>query len=64
MLVVIGFTLIQLVPLVAYAIAPQQTPIVIERAKAWARTHWRRYAIWGLALIGAALVVGGIIELV
>ena len=37
---------------------------MIERAKAWARTHWRRYTIWGLSLIAAALVVRGIIELV
>lgn len=67
-LVVIGFNLIQLVlleaPLIAYAIAPEQTPAGIERAKGWARTHWRRYAIRGLALIAAALIIRGIAALV
>ena len=66
-LVVVGFNLIQLIlleaPLIAYAIAPEQTPANIDRAKAWARTHWRKYAIRGLTLIAAALIVRGITAL-
>ncbi len=67
-LVVIGFNLIQLVlleaPLIAYAIAPEQTPTGIDRGKAWVGTHWRKYATWGLALIAAALIIRGIAALV
>lgn len=66
-LVVVGFNLIQLIlleaPLIAYAVAPEQTPANIDRAKAWARTHWRKYAIRGLTLIAAALIVRGITAL-
>jgi hypothetical protein len=67
-LVVIGFNLIQLIlleaPLIAYAIAPEQTPAGIDRAKAWAGSHWRRYAIRGLGLIAVLLIVRGIAALV
>ena len=66
-LVVIGFCLVALVlievPLVAFRFAPEQTPLAIDRAKAWAGVHWRRIAIWGLAVIAAGLTIIGIAEL-
>ena len=66
-LVVIGFCLVGLVlleiPLVAFRLAPEQTPAAIERAKAWAGAHWRRIAICGLSVIAAGLAIIGIAEL-
>jgi hypothetical protein len=37
--------------------------IALERAKAWARVNWRKYAVWGLGVIAAALLIRGVIEL-
>jgi hypothetical protein len=66
-LVVIGFCLVELVllegPIIAFWIWPEQTPAAIDRAKAWARAHGRRIAIWGLSVIAAGLAVIGISEL-
>jgi uncharacterized membrane protein YidH (DUF202 family) len=66
-LVVIGICLVGLllieIPLVAFRLAPEQTPAAIERAKASASAHWRTIAIWGLAVIAAGLVAIGISEL-
>jgi hypothetical protein len=66
-LVVTGFCLVALVlleiPLVAFRFAPEQTPVAIDRAKAWGRIHGRTCAIWGLAVIAAGLTVIGISEL-
>lgn len=66
-LIVIGFCLVALVlleiPLVAFRIAPKQTPAAIERAKAWASAHSRRIAICGLSVIAAGLAIIGIAEL-
>jgi Sap, sulfolipid-1-addressing protein len=65
-LLVIGFNLVQLllieIPMVAFKVAPAQTPVAIEHAKEWAHTHWRTAAVWGLLLIGVALAVKGIAE--
>ena len=64
-LVVIGFNLIQLLlielPMLALKFAPTWTPIAIERTKEWARMHGREYAVWGLVVIGAALVIKGVV---
>jgi len=66
-LVVIGFSVVQLVLLegaiIAFWIWPEQAPAAIDRAKAWAGTHWRRYAVLGLAVIAAGLTIIGISEL-
>ena len=65
-LVVIGYCLVQLllleVPLVAFTFAPEQTPVAIDRAKAWAGAHWRTVAIWGFAVIAAGLAIIGFAE--
>lgn len=66
-LLVVGFNLVMLIllegPLVAFAIAPEWTPHALERAKAGIGRHGRKAAAWGLAAVGAALVVKGIIGL-
>jgi hypothetical protein len=65
--VVISFNLVMLIllegPLIAFAVAPDWTPGAIGRAKAWAGTRGREFAVLGLAAIGGALVVKGIIGL-
>jgi hypothetical protein len=62
--VLIGSNLIQLIvlelPMLAFAIRPEQTPDAIDTAKEWIRRHGRDYAAAGLAVIGAALAVRGI----
>ena len=66
-LVVIGFCLVQLIlveiPLIAFRFAPEQTPVAIDRAKAWAGAHWRTIAICGLSVLAAGLVIIGVSEL-
>ena len=66
-LVVIGFCLVELVLLegsiIAFRVAPEQTPIAIDRAKARARAHWRKLAVWGLSVIAAGLAIIAISEL-
>ena len=63
-LVLIGSNLIQLVvlelPMLAFAIWPEQTPEAIDSTKAWIRTHGRDYGAAALAVIGVALAVRGI----
>jgi hypothetical protein len=67
-LLVIAFNLIMLVlleaPLLSFAIAPDWTPGAIERAKAWIGRRGRDLAIRALVVLGAALVIKGIIGLV
>jgi hypothetical protein len=63
-LVLIGSNLIQLivleVPMLAFAIWPQETPSAIASAKAWIGVHGREYGVAALAVIGAALAARGI----
>lgn len=67
-LAVIGVCLIQQIllegPIIAFKLAPEQTPIVIDRAKSWFQAHARTIAQWGLTVIAAALALNGILELV
>jgi Sap, sulfolipid-1-addressing protein len=66
-LVVIGFNLIMLalleVPLICFVIAPNWTPRAIDRAKAWIGRHTRRFAVTMLTVVGALLVLKGVLEL-
>jgi hypothetical protein len=66
-LVVIGFNLIMLalleVPLICFVIAPNWTPRAIDRAKAWIGRHSRRFAVTLLTVVGALLVLKGVLEL-
>lgn len=65
---VIAFNAIMLVlleaPLVCYLVAPEWTPTAIDRAKAWAGRHWRRFATVFLTAMGAALVARGLVGLI
>jgi hypothetical protein len=64
-LVVIGFNLIQLllleVPMIAFKVAPSQTPAAIDHLKERAGLHWRKYAAWGLVAVAALLILKGVI---
>jgi hypothetical protein len=65
-LVVILFNLIQLllleVPIVALKVAPDQTPILIERTREWARIHGREYGVWALVGLGILFAIKGLLE--
>ena len=66
-LLVIGFNLVMLwlleAPLVSFLIAPEWTPGAIERGKAWVSRHSHTFAVRGLTLLGALLIIKGIIGL-
>src|SRR5947209_8628785 len=67
-LVVIGFNLVMLwlleVPMASFLAAPDWTPGAIERAKRWVSRHSHEFAVRGFALVGAALVIKGIVGLI
>jgi len=67
-LLVIGFNLVMLwlleVPLAAFLIAPDRTPRAIDSARAWVSRHAHVFAVRGFAIIGALLVIKGIVGLV
>jgi Sap, sulfolipid-1-addressing protein len=67
-LLVIGFNLVMLwlleVPLASFVVAPGWTPRAIDRAKAWVSRHAHVFAVRGFAVVGALLVVKGIVGLV
>jgi hypothetical protein len=67
-LLVIGFNLVMLwlleVPLIAFLAAPDWTPQAIERAKAWVSRHAHKFAVRGFGVVGALLVIKGIVGLV
>jgi Sap, sulfolipid-1-addressing protein len=67
-LTVIGFNLVMLIllelPLLGYTFAPDWTPSAVERAKAWAGRNGHKAAVITLTVLGGALVVKGIAELV
>ena len=66
-LVVIGFNLVMLwlleVPLVSFLIAPEWTPRAIQRAKLWVSVHSHVFAVRGLTLFGALMIIKGIVGL-
>ena len=65
---VIAFNLIMLIllelPLLGFVIAPDWTPVAVDRAKAYVGRNGRRAATIALAVLGGALITKGIIELV
>jgi Sap, sulfolipid-1-addressing protein len=66
-LVVVGFNTVMLIllegPLLAFTLFPDRAETAIERAKAWVASHGRDWAGRGLLLVGALLVVKGIVGL-
>ncbi len=67
-LTVIGFNLVMLIllelPLLGYTVAPDWTPGAVERAKAWAGRNGHKAAVITLTVLGCALVIKGIAELI
>ena len=66
-LAVLAFNVIMLalleIPTLGYLLAPEKTPAAVDRLKAGISRHGRKAAIWGAAVIGALLVLRGVIEL-
>ena len=64
---IVLFNLIMLalleVPLLCFVVAPKWTPRAIDRAKTWIGHHARSFAIRLLTVIGALLVIKGLIQL-
>ena len=50
-------------PLIGYALAPDWTQDAVDRFRAWLARSGRRAAIIGVAAIGAAAVIKGIVGL-
>lgn len=67
-LLVVGFCIVQLtlieVPLLGYALAPEQTRERVARFRAWLARNGRRAAIYGAATLGGLLILRGILEFV
>jgi hypothetical protein len=66
-LLVVGFNLVMLIllegPLVAFALAPDWAVGAIDRGRTYLAMHGRRFVVRGLVLVGAALVIKGIVGL-
>jgi hypothetical protein len=64
-LVIIGFNLVLLilleVPLVGFFVAPERTVVEVRRFRSWLSRSGRRIAIEGAAVLGALMVVRGLI---
>jgi hypothetical protein len=67
-LLVIAFNIVMLalleVPLVCFLVAPEWTPGAIERAKAWIGRRGPELAARGFTVIGALLIIKGVIGLI
>ena len=66
-LLVVGFNLVMLwlleVPLVSFLVAPKWTPRAIDHAKLWISRHAHVFVVRGLTVLGAVLVIKGIVGL-
>jgi hypothetical protein len=67
-LLVVGFNLVMLwlleIPAASFVVAPEWTPRAVARVKAWGGSHAHVLAVRGFAVIGALLVIKGIVGLV
>lgn len=67
-LLVVGFNLVVLwlleVPLASFLVAPGWTPRAIDGAKAWVSRHAHALEVRALSVLGALLIIKGIIGLV
>src|SRR3954447_24873784 len=65
---ILGFNMIMLalieLPLLAFTFAPEWTPGAVDRFKAWFNRHSKRLAFRGALIVGALLIVKGVVELV
>jgi hypothetical protein len=68
LLVIIAVNIVMLVllevPLIAFAVAPERTPTSIEQFKGWLSRNGARLAMIALTVIGAALILRGILTIV
>ena len=68
LLVIVAVNIVMLVllevPLIAFAVAPERTPIAIEQFKGWLSRNGARAATIALTIIGAALILRGILTIV
>jgi hypothetical protein len=66
-LLVIGFNMVMLwlleVPLISFAVAPDWTPVAIDRAKAWVSRHIHGFLVKGFTVIGVLLIIKGVVGL-
>jgi Sap, sulfolipid-1-addressing protein len=64
-LVIIGFNIMLLilliVPLVGFLVAPERTVVEVQRFRAWLTRSGRKMAIDGAAVLGALLLIRGLI---
>ena len=51
------------VPLICFAVAPEWTPTAIERFKAWLAEHGGKALVIALTVLGALLILRGILTL-
>lgn len=67
-LVVLGFNIVMLslleVPLASFIVAPDWTPNAVHRTRAWISRHAFTFALRGFILVGALLVIKGIVGLI
>ena len=67
-LLVIAFNIVMLalleLPLLSFTVAPKWTPVALERIKAWVARNGRKIAIRGLLIVGALLIIKGIVGLI
>lgn len=67
-LVVVGFNLVMMwlleVPLALFVVAPDWTPVAINRAKGWVSRHAHMFAVRGFTAVGALLIIKGLIGLI
>jgi hypothetical protein len=52
------------VPLVCFAVAPEWTPLAIERFKGWLAVHGGKVLVIALAVIGCVFILRGILTIV
>ena len=68
MLTVLGFTLVMMVilevPLLGYTFAPHSTIRTVERFQAWVTKDARKIGTWAALILGALLLLRGVIELI
>jgi hypothetical protein len=64
-LLVIGFNVVMLwlleVPFISFIVAPDKTPQAIARARAWVSRHAHVFAVRAFTVLGALLVLKGVI---
>jgi hypothetical protein len=67
-LVVVAVNVVMLVlleaPLIAFAVAPEWTPLAIDRFKGWMARNGAEAIAIGLSVVGAALILRGVLALV